>query len=139
MKSRTAFFVAVMYAAFPTRSSAQDAGTISIEPMVFATAIVDREPVDVDTRFDSRPDMIYCFTRIDGAPVPSHVFHVWSFNGEEKRRVRLDVSSASWRTWSGRSTEALLAQGEGIWEVYVESPDGQVLRRATFTIMPAGR
>ncbi|MEZ4702848.1 MAG: DUF2914 domain-containing protein [Rhodothermales bacterium] len=121
----------------PARVRAQDGQVVVVESIRFGTGIEDRELVGTGTTFTSRPDMIYCHTRIEGARPPTHVYHIWSFNGEEKRRVKLEVGAASWRTWSGRSTEALLAQGEGIWEVEVQSSEGEVLKRATFTIRRA--
>lgn len=123
---------------FPSRAAqAQTTSAPSVESILFGTGIENRELVGTGTTFDTRPDMIYCYTRIVGAQPPAEVFHVWTYNGEEKRRVRLEVGSASWRTWSGRSTEALMAEGEGIWEVLVQTADGEVLGRSTFTIRRA--
>lgn len=109
---------------------------IRVERMVFGTGVVDRQPVEPNTSFTDAPEEIFCFTQIEGADVPTTIDHVWSFQGEEKFRISLSIGGESWRTWSSRSTERLLSQGEGEWRVDVVAEDGQILESGEFSILP---
>jgi hypothetical protein len=68
------------------------------------TAIVQREPVGVSTRFAGAPRELVCWTAIR-APrgLKDALFHVWSRDGIELQKVEVTVSGgrrAGFRTWS---------------------------------------
>jgi hypothetical protein len=55
--------------------------------------------------------------------------HVWYHDGVEVAHHDLPVgSSRRWRSWSRQRVS------EGLWEVKVLAPDGQVLRQESFTV-----
>jgi len=74
---------------------------------------------------------IFALTHLQNLAVPSTVTHVWYHNGKTMARVRLNVGSADWRTWSSKR---LMAAWTGDWELKVLDPDGMVLASSHFTI-----
>jgi hypothetical protein len=76
---------------------------------------------------------LYCFTKITGAQSPTHVTHVWSFDGTERARVELAVNAASWRTFSSKIIQA---HELGAWRVEILDPEGSVLKTLEFEVTP---
>jgi hypothetical protein len=95
--------------------------------------VVDREPVDSGNSFTADVGKLYCFTKITGAQFPTHVTHVWSFDGTERARVELAVNAASWRTFSSKIIQA---HELGAWRVEIVDPEGNVLKTLEFEVTP---
>jgi hypothetical protein len=95
--------------------------------------VVDREPVDSGNSFTADVGKLYCFTKIMGAESPTHVTHVWYFDGTERARVDLAVNAASWRTFSSKIIQA---HELGAWRVDVLDADGNVLKSLDFEVTP---
>lgn len=109
-------------------------GQAHVVSMTFSTHIQNREPADGVGSFTDENDSVYCFTRISTADAPTSIYHVWYYQGQEKFRIALAVRHKTWRTWSSRTTNRLISQGEGKWRVDVETTEGKVLKSKEFTI-----
>ena len=94
--------------------------------------VVDREPVDAGTSFES-PDKLSCFTHVTGAQGPAEIYHVWYFAEAERAVVKLKVNSASWRTYS---TKIIQPHEIGDWRVDVLGQEGDLLKAVHFKITP---
>jgi hypothetical protein len=66
-----------------------------------------------------------------GAEEDTWITHVWYFENKELARVRLDVSSSDWRTWSSKR---IMPQWKGLWRVEVLDATGQPLLIVPFSI-----
>lgn len=103
---------------------------IKVNQIDLATSIEDRSPVGTDTSFTADIGNIYCFTQVQSTDT-SQITHVWYYKDEEKARIKLDVHSDNWRTWSSKN---ILNSWTGRWRVIVEDNNGKVLATKTFTI-----
>lgn len=93
--------------------------------------VVEREPVDSDTVFPSDTERVFCFTKIEGAQVPTKILHVWKYGEKEMATVKLDVNSSSWRTWSSKR---ILSSWTGSWTVDIKNEAGEILKTLEFEI-----
>ncbi len=83
--------------------------------------VVDREPVDAGTSFESPVEKLSCFTHVTGAQGPAEIYHVWYFAEAERAVVKLKVNSVSWRTYS---TKIIQLHEIGDWRVDVLGQEG---------------
>ncbi|MFQ6611402.1 MAG: DUF2914 domain-containing protein, partial [Fidelibacterota bacterium] len=61
------------------------------------------------------------------------IFHVYKFRGEEIARVPITVGkSPYWRTWSTKRLDKIWL---GSWDVEIQSKDGRVLAKKSFTLV----
>jgi hypothetical protein len=102
--------------------------SLSVEKIVFATGVEDREPVGEATEFDASVGRVYCWTKVQAAEVPTEIRHVWSLNGEKVSEVALQIRFPSTRTWSYKTISA------GNWKVEVVDDAGTVISSAEFTV-----
>ena len=125
--------LAVLFSLAGAAANAQEAPGLTVEEMVFCTAVQDRAPALPDTAFASTVENVYCFVKASGAADTTAITHVWYYNDREMSRVELAVKSASWRTWSSKK---ILPEWQGIWRVDVLAPGGEVLKSGSFAIKP---
>ena len=95
--------------------------------------VVEREPVDAGTSFESLVEKLSCFTHVTGAQGPAEIYHVWYFAEAERAVVKLKVNSASWRTYS---TKIIQLHEIGDWRVDVLGQEGELLKAVHFKITP---
>ncbi|MEJ2101101.1 MAG: DUF2914 domain-containing protein [Desulfobacterales bacterium] len=112
---------------------AQMADKIEVAASAICKNVVNREAVDVGTRFPSSVSRLYCFTKIVGATQPTEVFHVWSYGDVERARISLEVKSSNWRTYSSK---AIQAHETGAWRVDVLDAAGNLLQTINFEVTP---
>jgi hypothetical protein len=124
---------AFLFVAFGMVALAQAAPALTVEEMVFCTAVQDRAPSLPDTAFASTVENVWCFVKVVGAADTTAITQVWYYNNREMSRVELAVKSASWRTWSSKK---IPAESKGTWRVDVLSPSGEVLKSGSFSIKP---
>lgn len=120
----TLFFIGVL-------ASTAQSQQIKVNQIDLATSIEDRSPVGSDTTFTADIGNIFCFTQVQSDTDSSEITHVWYHKDEEKARIKLDVKSENWRTWSSKN---ILDSWTGPWRVIVEDNNGNVLATKTFTI-----
>ena len=111
----------------------QEASQLEVSVAAICRDVVDLEPVDAGVTFAATVGKLYCFTKITGAESPTHITHVWYFDGTERARVDLAVNSVSWRTYSSK----IIQQHEqGAWRVDILDAEGDVLKSLEFQVTP---
>ncbi len=89
----------------------------------FTTDVVNHEPIDDITSLSSEYEVAYFYTDIVGAQ--GRVFkHRWSYKGEVKAEVAINVRGPRWRA---HSSKQMLAGWKGEWTVDVLDEDGVVV------------
>jgi type II secretory pathway predicted ATPase ExeA len=107
---------------------------VKVREAVICKEVVNRKPIGIGDRFPSTIENLHCFTRITltQAP-PAKITHVWYFRDQEMARVTFQVKSYDWRT---NSSKTILSSEAGPWHVDVLDPEGHVLVRLKFEILP---
>ena len=95
--------------------------------------VLDLACMHPNTRFDVQVGKLYCFTRIKGAENSTAVIHAWYFEGKERARVRLNVYTGNWRTYSAKIIQP---HEIGVWHVDILSADGLFLQTLQFETLP---
>ena len=111
----------------------QEMAPLEVTDDAICLKVENLECLDANTRFDPSVGTLFCLTRINGAQGSTYVTHVWHFGDEERARVRLDVHSSSWRTYSSK---IILPQQIGEWHVDVLGLEDELLKRLQFEIAP---
>lgn len=96
----------------------------------FCAAIVDREPVQVNT-FNQETDQLYFFSEIIGATDNTSLSHRWYHNDRLVLDVELTVNGPRWRTWSVKN---LYGNHKGSWRVEIVDIQGRELGTASITL-----
>jgi hypothetical protein len=112
---------------------AQKPPELEVSVAAICKDVVDHEPVDSGNSFTVNVGKLYCFTKITGAQSPTHITHVWLFDGTERARVELAVNSVSWRTFSSKIIQP---HELGAWRVDVLDAEGNVLKSLDFEVTP---
>ncbi|MCG6983118.1 MAG: DUF2914 domain-containing protein [Deltaproteobacteria bacterium] len=112
----------------------QEPSDLQVEVGAVAKDVVDRVPMEAGSSFPASVGKLFYFTKITGALQPTHVTHVWSFDGTERARVELEVNSPSWRTYSSKNIES---HETGAWRVEVIDAAGNVLQTVNFEVTPS--
>lgn len=112
---------------------AQQGHALEIATATICRNVVDREPVDAGTSFEPPVGKLCCFTHVTGAKDATEIYHVWYFAERERAVVKLQVNSASWRTYSSKIIQP---REIGKWRVDVLGPEGDVLKAVHFEITP---
>ena len=112
----------------------QEPSDLQVEVSAVAKDVIDRAPVEAGNSFPASVGKLFYFTKITGALNPTHVTHVWSFDGTERARVELAVNSPTWRTYSSKIIES---HEVGAWRVEVVDSAGNVLQTVNFEVTPS--
>jgi membrane protein implicated in regulation of membrane protease activity len=115
-------------------TTVQEPTNLQVEVGTVCREVIDRAPVEAGNSFPASVGKLFCFTKITGALNPTRVTHVWSFDGNERARVELEVNSASWRTYSSKNIEN---HEVGAWSVEVVDSAGNVLQTLNFEVTPS--
>lgn len=110
---------------------------VEVSPLRATEVAVCREIVargcDSEGRtFGADVENVAFLTKVEGATGEAFVFHVWSFEGKEVRRVKLPVKASPYRTWSAKRVK----DQPGRWKVEVLDPIGRSLGVVDFTVQP---
>lgn len=106
------------------------AGDASISRAVFTTSLNDREPANDLQTVPYGEKTVYFFTEVLNAS-GSSVTHLWTYNDIEIARIKLNIGSDQWRTWSSKQIWHLTP---GEIKVQVLDPDNMILAEKTLTI-----
>lgn len=101
---------------------------LTVEKIVVATGVEDREPVGEASEFDASVGRVYCWTKVLAHEVPDEIRHVWLLEGEKVAEVPLQIKFPSTRTWSYKTITA------GNWKVEVMDSGGTVISSIEFTV-----
>ncbi len=133
----SALFVIVVSAflcvLFATPAVSQENAPLRVMEGSICIDVVDHSYVGVNDRFPSEAGRLYCFSRILGATNATFVTHVWYYKETERARVKLDVRSPNWRTYSSK---LILPREIGQWRVDILGPGGGLLKEIPFEITP---
>jgi hypothetical protein len=110
---------------------AQMQDKIEVAAAAICKDVVDREAVDVGTRFPNSVQRLYCYTKIVGADQPTKIVHVWNHGDVERARITLSVKSSNWRTFSSK---VIQAHEIGAWRVDVLDTAGNLLKTINFEV-----
>jgi len=125
------YFVIILIILIPAVSLSQETFPVSVDDMVFCTAIDDRNPVDIQTSFSNSIGRIYCFTKLSSTLENTSISHVWYYNNTRLAIVDLDVNAKSWRTWSSKR---IVKEWIGLWRVDIVSSNGDVICSQEFIV-----
>ena len=64
-------------------TTVQEPSNLQVEVGAICKNVMDRAPVEAGSSFPASVGKLFCFTKITGALDPTHVTHVWSFDGSE--------------------------------------------------------
>jgi hypothetical protein len=106
----------------------QSATTDNIRRAVFATDVVDREPIDELKTLTSDANKICFFTEIVDFEGGS-ITHRWIYNGETAAEVTFDIGGPRWRVYSSKN---LTPEWVGTWAVEIVDGKGNTVNRAEF-------
>ena len=103
--------------------------TLVIKEMLFATDVVDREPVDSVETFTTSNEQALCHIRVFNNGKPKQVTFRWLYNGKEYFKFAANIgTSPSWRTYTSVIPKV------GDWKVQILNSHGEVLREREFTV-----
>jgi len=101
---------------------------LTVEKIVVATSVENREPVGENTEFEASVGTVYCWTKITASTTPATIKHVWYLDDKKVFEIPLELKYASTRTWISKSVQT------GKWKVEVTDDAGTVLSSLTFTV-----
>ena len=102
-------------------------GAISIEKMVTASSIENKDASGESTSFATGTDKVFCWMKISG-PTGETVKHVWYAEGKRVAEVPLALKYSTMRTWSQKTV------WPGSWKVEAVDSTGVVLSTVEFTV-----
>ncbi len=112
------FFTNITWAGWPHTNISQ---------AVFATYVVDRQPIEIITETDNSLKKIYFFTNIRNL-TGDKITHRWIYKDNIKAEVSFDIKGKRWRVWSSKN---IWHTWTGIWTVEVVNSIGEVLLTKT--------
>lgn len=103
----------------------------TINRMVMAERIADREPVAVSDTFSADTEEVFCFLEASQVEHETSVTFIWYFEKKEMARVSLPLTVGKrWRTYSSKKLGGL----KGNWQVELQEPSGIVLNTVSFQV-----
>lgn len=135
---RTCVYVGAIVVAVASASAQEDpapSATGSVKRAVFASAIVDREPVDHLDSLTTDVDSIFFFSEIVGMEGQT-VKHRWTFGGEVMAEVSFVIGGPRWRVYS---CKRLVPGWVGEWTVSVADDSGNALDEKRFVYAAAAQ
>lgn len=107
------------------------AQSLQVESIAISRSVENRQPVGIDSVFNSSIHILYCFTHITGAADTTHISHIWFYGDRELFKINLPVRSPNWHTWSSKTIPSGFT---GLWHVDVVDANGKTLRTVDFRI-----
>jgi len=95
----------------------------NISQAVFATSVVDRQPVEIITEADDSLGKIYFFTNVRQLS-GDRITHRWIYQNKTKAEISFDIKGDRWRVWSSKN---IWHTWTGKWTVEVVDQLGKVL------------
>jgi len=109
---------------------------IKVESFVCGEYIKNRTPVNVSNVFSKSVKKIYCFTKVKTEEYPTHIYHIWYYNGRKIGSIKLNIKYPVYRTWSYSRN-----LGTGRYTVVLTDANGKKLGVRSFRVAaynPAG-
>jgi hypothetical protein len=102
--------------------------TLTVEKIVTATSVENREPVGDKTEFEAAVGKVSCWTKVVAKTTPATIKHVWYLGDKKVFEQALELKNPTSRTWSTKAVKA------GKWKVEVTDEGGAVLSSVEFTV-----
>ena len=100
----------------------------NISQAVFASSVVDRQPIEIITEADDSLGKIYFFTNIHNL-VGDTITHRWIYKDKIKAEISFDIKGKRWRVWSSKN---IWHTWTGEWRVEVVNQQNETLLTRTF-------
>jgi hypothetical protein len=101
---------------------------ITVEKIVAATGVENKEAVGEAAEFELAAGKVYCWTKVTLKTPPATIKHVWYLDEKKVFEQPLELKFPSVRTWSYKTVKA------GKWKVEVTDEAGAVLSSVEFTV-----
>lgn len=109
----------------------QSEPALTIERMVIAENIVDKEPVGAAETFPASIDKVYCFIEAKDIKEDTTLSFVWYFQGNQMAKVDMNIHKGDrWRTYSSKRLGGL----KGEWKVEIQDQNEVILKIAEFQV-----
>lgn len=116
---------------FSSRAYAQAESGFSIERLVIAGGIENREPVDIKESFPATTEKVYCFIEAKNIKDDTNITVVWSNNGKEVLKTSLPLKKGvRWRTYADKRLYGM----KGEWKVDILDGAGNPVKSVTFRV-----
>jgi len=109
-------------------STERVATTDNVRRAVFATDVVEREPIDELKSLTADANRICFFTEIVDFEGGS-ITHRWIYGGETAAEVTFDIGGPRWRVYSSKN---LTPDRTGTWTVEIVDGSGKTVDKAEF-------
>ena len=103
----------------------------SVERLVVAADIQNREPIGIAETFSASTDMVYCFLETTNIKQDTQVTFKWYYEGKEIHSYEMPLKKGDrWRTFTYKN----LYGQKGTWEVAVKDASGETVKTVSFTV-----
>ena len=106
-------------------------GGLEITKFALCENVINRDPENIQTDFNSSVSKIYLWTQVSGSESPTEIKHIWYYKNNKMAEISLNVNSSPYRTWSFKSISPELI---GEWYVEVTDSEGNVLKKIPFSV-----
>jgi hypothetical protein len=103
----------------------------SVERLVVAADIQNREPIGIAETFPEATEMVYCFLETKNIKEDTKVNFKWYYEGKEIHSYEMPLKQGDrWRTFAYKN----LYGQKGSWKVAVEDSIGQTVKTVSFIV-----
>jgi len=103
----------------------------SVERLVAAADVQNREPVGIAETFPATTEMVYCFLETTNITEDTHITFQWYYEGEEIHAYEMPLKKGDrWRTFAYKN----LYGQKGTWKVAVKDSVGETVKTVSFTV-----
>lgn len=124
-------YLIILLLIFTSVAYAQTDPGFSIERLVIAGGVENREPVDIKDTFPATTEKVYCFIEAKNIKDDTNITVVWSNNGKEVLKTSLPLKKGSrWRTYADKRLYGM----KGEWKVDILDGTGNPVKSITFKV-----
>lgn len=112
-------------------ADSRDDVTFTVERIVFAESVAEREPVGGADTFPASLEKVYCFLEAVNISQDTAVTFAWFHEGREMHTFDLPLMAGPrWRVHAYKNLRGM----SGRWSVEIRDADGRVLKSASFSV-----
>lgn len=118
-------------ASLPAIGFATGSTAFTVERLVIAESVQDREPVNVTEKLSAGTENAFCFLEARSIAQDTEAVFVWYRNNEVVAKVMAPLGQGQrWRTYSSKK----LNGQAGDWRVEVQDKDGNIMDTVNFIV-----
>lgn len=118
-------------AALPAIGFATGSKVFTVERLVIAESVQDREPVNVTENLPATSEKAFCFLEARSIAADTDAVFVWYRNNDVVAKVRAPLGQGQrWRTYSSKQ----LNGQAGDWKVEVQDSEGNIMDTVNFIV-----